>query len=261
MQARSGSGRDARLRPARSRTRPGRCAPSRGGERVALARTTATGLVGVLAAVAEQEPVLLALDDVQWLNPASERALAFAFRRLAPQVNLLLARRSEPGAELPLGLARALPEERVARVALGPLPLAALHQVVSSRIGVSLSRPLLATLAEACGDNPLFALEIARALTLSAGGQDPGAPLPVPRSLEELAAARRRPVDRGEAGRARCGGALASDGPGSRGRVSGKRRLPGRARRGRGSGRTGPGTRASPLHPPAARLGDLRIRL
>jgi DNA-binding CsgD family transcriptional regulator len=111
---------------------------------------------------------------------------------LPPQINLLLSRRSEPGAELPLGLARALPEERVARVAPGPLSLAALHHIVSLRIGVSLSRPLLARLGDASGGNPFFALEIARALERSADHYAPGEPLPVPRNLEELVEARLR---------------------------------------------------------------------
>ena len=101
---------------------------------------------------------LLAVDDVQWLDPASGQALAFAFRRLPPQISLLLARRSDPDAELPLGLARALPAERTSRLVPAPLSLAALHHVVTSRTGTSLPRPLLARLAEASGGNPFFAL-------------------------------------------------------------------------------------------------------
>ena len=139
--------------------------------------------------VAEREPVLVALDDVQWLDPASEQALAFAVRRLPPQLSLLVARRAEPGGELPLGLARALPEDRVERVAPAPLSFAALHELVKSRVGLSLSRPLLGQLAEASGGNPFFALEMARAYASRPAERDPGEPLPVPRSLEELVAA------------------------------------------------------------------------
>ena len=133
------------------------------GDESAPARTTATAVVSLLTAVAEREPVLLALDDVQWLDPASEEALAFAARRLPPQLSLLVARRGEPGAELPLGLARALPEDRVERVAPAPLSFAALHELVKERVGLSLSRPLLGQLAESSGGNPFFALEMARA--------------------------------------------------------------------------------------------------
>jgi class 3 adenylate cyclase len=159
-------------------------------DEAAPARTTGTALVSVLAALADRELVLLAVDDVQWLDPASEQALAFAVRRLPPQLRLLLARRSEPGDEPPLGLARALPEECLARIVPGPLSLAALHHLVKSRIGSSLPRPLLARLAEASGGNPFFALEMTRALSAHAGDHVAGEPLPVPRSLEELVAAR-----------------------------------------------------------------------
>ena len=48
----------------------------------ASARTTATAFVGVLAACAENGAVLLAVDDVQWLDSASAQTLAFALRRL-----------------------------------------------------------------------------------------------------------------------------------------------------------------------------------
>ena len=45
-------------------------------------RTTATALGSVLAALAADEPLLVAIDEVQWLDPASAQALAFAATRL-----------------------------------------------------------------------------------------------------------------------------------------------------------------------------------
>ena len=45
------------------------------------ARITATAFVGVVAACAEKGAVLLAVDDVQWLDSASAQTLAFALRR------------------------------------------------------------------------------------------------------------------------------------------------------------------------------------
>jgi class 3 adenylate cyclase/TolA-binding protein len=156
----------------------------------AAARTTATALVGVLTALTDRETVLLAVDDVQWLDPATAEALAFAFRRLPPRLGLLLARRSAPGQELPLGLARALPEARVERITPGPLSLAALHHLVTARIGSTLPRPLLGQLSEASGGNPFFALELARAFKRRGAELAVGEPVPVPRSLEDLVAAR-----------------------------------------------------------------------
>ena len=155
----------------------------------ASARTTATAFVGVLAACAENGAVLLAVDDVQWLDSASAQTLAFALRRLPPKVGMLLAHRVEARQELPLGLARALSEDRLSRIAPGPLSVASLHHLVKSRLGTTLPRPLLARLADASGGNPFYALEMARALA-PVGDLKPAQPLPVPRDLEELVVAR-----------------------------------------------------------------------
>ena len=155
------------------------------------ARTTATAFVGVLAACAEKGAVLLAVDDVQWLDSATAETLAFALRRLPPKVGVLLSHRVEPRQELPLGLARALPEDRLSRIAPRPLSLAALHHMVKSRLGTSFPRPLLARLADASGGNPFYALEMARALAPH-GDLNPTQPLPVPRDLEELVVSRIR---------------------------------------------------------------------
>lgn len=82
-------------------------------EEAAEPRTTATAVVSVLNALAEERPVVTAIDDVQWLDSASERVLAFAVRRLPERFGLLLTRRGDGGEEPPLGLARALPGELV----------------------------------------------------------------------------------------------------------------------------------------------------
>jgi DNA-binding NarL/FixJ family response regulator len=147
-------------------------------------RTTATALVGILASIASAEPVLLAIDDVQWLDVASEKVFEFAARRLPPGVGLILTRRGNGELEAPLGLGRALPQDRVVRIFPGPLSLGGLHHLIASRLGSTLPRPLLARLAADSGGNPFFALEIARALKRDERAA--GEPLPVPRSLEQL---------------------------------------------------------------------------
>ncbi len=150
------------------------------------ARTTATALVGVLTSLATERPMLVAIDDVQWLDPASERTLEFAARRLPPQLGLLVTRRTEGDEEAPLGLDRALAADRLERVVPSPLSLAALHHLVSGKLGTSFPRPTLARIAEASGGNPFFALEIARSLAGAADERAPDDPLPVPRSLQKL---------------------------------------------------------------------------
>jgi DNA-binding CsgD family transcriptional regulator len=153
-------------------------------------RTIATALVGVLTALAAERPLVVAVDDAQWLDPASAGALGFAVRRLPPRSGLVLTRRAEVGADLPLALGRALPEDRVERVVPRPLSLAALYHLIWDRLGVEFPRRVLVRLVAASGGNPFFALEIARAL--AGAGEDRGVdePLPVPQSVQELVAAR-----------------------------------------------------------------------
>lgn len=144
-------------------------------------RTIATGLLTAVTALAAESPLVLAVDDVQWLDRASERALAFLARRLPPHARLLLTRRTTERDALPLELHRALPEVPVERIELGPLSLASLHHLIHERAGVALARPTLVRLQQASGGNPLFVLEVARALehwepTL-------GEAFPVPRDL------------------------------------------------------------------------------
>src|SRR6266511_5922810 len=150
------------------------------------ARTTATALVGVLTALAAERPVLLAVDDVQWLDAASKRALEFAGRRLTASVGLLVTQRTDVDGEPPLGLGRAVPEDRLKSLVPGPLSLAALRQLISSWLGSSIPRPLLVRVTEASGGNPFYALEIARAFAREGGQPALGHPLPVPPSLQEL---------------------------------------------------------------------------
>jgi DNA-binding CsgD family transcriptional regulator len=99
---------------------------------------------------------------------------------------LLVTRRVDAELEPPLGLGRALPEDRLARIVPRPLSLGALHHVIAGRLGPSLPRPLLVRLAAVSGGNPFFALEIARALRLDDLDRAADEPLPVPASLEQL---------------------------------------------------------------------------
>lgn len=45
-------------------------------------RVVSTGLTGLLTLLASRGPLLLAIDDAQWLDQASGKALAFALRRI-----------------------------------------------------------------------------------------------------------------------------------------------------------------------------------
>jgi len=150
-------------------------------------RAIAVAVLGVLRSLAATGGVVVAVDDLQWLDADSARALTFALRRLSEEpVLTLLARRAGLDPTLPLGLDGA----RVVRVPVGPLEPGALHALLVARLDLRLARPLLLRVHAAAGGNPLYGLEIARALA-GAGGQPAATDaLPVPATLEGVLAAR-----------------------------------------------------------------------
>jgi len=150
-------------------------------------RALAVAVRDVLQLLSDREPLLIAVDDVQWFDASSSSALEFGLRRLdANPVRLLLARRLVDGAQ-PSGLEQALGAERVRRVPVGPLSVGALHRLLRDRLGIAFARQTLLRIHETSGGNPFFALEVARVLDADV---DPLRPLPVPETLEELVRAR-----------------------------------------------------------------------
>jgi DNA-binding CsgD family transcriptional regulator len=144
-------------------------------------------LLNALRALADPLPVLVAVDDVQWLDPASAAGLTYAARRLRSEpIGVLLSRRSGVESSILEELRRALPADRVKNVDVGPLDAGALHRVVQSHLGVVLPRPRLQEVREASGGNPFYGLEIVRMLQRSGVSVDAGQRLPVPESLHAL---------------------------------------------------------------------------
>jgi DNA-binding CsgD family transcriptional regulator len=138
-------------------------------------RALAVAVHDTLGLLSERKSVVVAIDDVQWLDPSSASALAFALRRLDAAVLLIFARRLEPS-----DLEQAVDVERLS---IGPLSVGALHRLLHDRLGRQFARQTLVRLHEESGGNPFFALELARVLHKDV---DLLEPLPVPATLEEL---------------------------------------------------------------------------
>ena len=150
-------------------------------------RALAAAVRDVLQLLATQMPVLVAVDDVQWLDSASSSALAFALRRMGQsRVLVLLARRDSGDVGLS-ELEHALGDAHVDRVPVGALSAGALHRLLVDRVGRPFPRQTLLRIHERSGGNPFYALELARVLGADV---DPLEPLPVPETLEELVHAR-----------------------------------------------------------------------
>jgi DNA-binding CsgD family transcriptional regulator len=127
-------------------------------------RAVSTAMLSVLRLLAAKGPVLVAIDDLQWIDRASARVLEFVVRRLdgLPVGVVACERNSDHGTRLDPG--RALPRDRYTRLTLGPLSLGALHQVLKQQLGRSFPRRTLVRLQGESGGNPFFALELARSL-------------------------------------------------------------------------------------------------
>jgi len=149
-------------------------------------RALAVAVRDALLHLAESASVVLAIDDVQWLDAASSDALVFAVRRALPrQVRVLLSRRLADGvAASPLE--RAVGADLLRLLPVGPLSVGALHRLLQQRLGLVCARQTLLRIHERSGGNPFFALEVARALD----DANPLEPLPVPETLDELVRAR-----------------------------------------------------------------------
>lgn len=145
-------------------------------------RAVAAAFLSTLKALAERSPVLMLIDDVQWLDPSSTAVLSFAVRRLSGPICVLAAVRTEPGVAPASWLRLARPDD-LRRVVVPPLNLGAMHAMIQRRQGRSLSRPALTRIHRVSGGNPFYALELSRAVggdpsdqTGAGGVSDPALP-------------------------------------------------------------------------------------
>lgn len=153
------------------------------------ARAVAGGVLSLLRDLSTAAPVIVAVDDAQWLDAPTGAALSYALRRLgAAPVGVLASIRGDDGA-LPETLVAAVPAERRLELALPPLSVASIHTIVRERLGRVPPRPTLAKIVAASGGNPFYALEIVRELERRGAGA-PAVGLPVPRDLGVLVRAR-----------------------------------------------------------------------
>ncbi|MDT9698277.1 AAA family ATPase [Streptomyces sp. P17] len=141
-------------------------------------------VLSTLRALAATGPVLIVADDLQWLDPASAELLGFAARRLGDTpVRMLCAARTQDE-EYDRHL-RASPPDTLA-LRLGPLSRTQVAALLDHRGYTGLPRSTVRDIHRTSGGNPLFALELGRALAENPTPPRPGEPLPVPTSLRAL---------------------------------------------------------------------------
>jgi len=172
--------------------------PQRRALEVALLRSPRSGgradqravflaVLGCLRSVAATSPVVVAVDDIQWMDVPSVRVLQFVVRRLKDeQIGVMTAARGARADDDPLGVAAAFVEDRTHAVHVGPLSQDALEAVLRAKVGEGFSRTTLLGLHELSGGNPFFAREIGSALLRRGDDVTAGERLPIPDRLQEL---------------------------------------------------------------------------
>jgi DNA-binding CsgD family transcriptional regulator len=151
-------------------------------------RAVGVAILTLLPVLGHGRPLVIAIDDDQWLDASSASSLRFALARSIGQPILLLLSRRD-GADPIVALDAIADPRTVAHIRLGPLSLGAIQTLVRTRLGAGYPRRSLVRLHETSGGNPFHALEIASAEALDPRGS-PTRPPRIPASLEALVATR-----------------------------------------------------------------------
>jgi ATP/maltotriose-dependent transcriptional regulator MalT len=139
-------------------------------------RVVTAAVTAIVERLTADAPVLVAIDDVQWLDPSSTAVMSSAIRRFKGRVGVLVTERSEPGSGTAAAWLQLARPDGMARIRLGPLSLGGLHTLISMRLGRSFPRPTMVRIAELSGGNPFYALELARAIKTGSNSASPMLP-------------------------------------------------------------------------------------
>ena len=134
---------------------------------------TGIAVLTLLSGLSEQNPLLVVVDDVQWLDRASLDALTFVARRLeSEQLVLILATR---GNEPPAGWDRDFPEPLL----MTPLSIADAGRLLDAQPRPPRGRVREQVLAQAAG-NPLALIELSKVVAADPGAGRGWAAEPLP---------------------------------------------------------------------------------
>jgi hypothetical protein len=119
------------------------------------------GLYWLCANRADESPLLVAVDDVQWADGPSLSWLCYLARRVGelPLVVVLGLRFGDPGGERG-ELAQLVGGDEVHRLVLGPLSAGAVGEMVRGQLDASAEESFCAAVSDLSGGNPLFVREL-----------------------------------------------------------------------------------------------------
>ncbi len=152
--------------------------PDGGGDPSPDQRAIALAFLGAIRTLSDERSLVIAIDDLQWLDEPSAFVLEFVLRRLHREPVAVLCGLRSGEQRAPIALDRASPQGRLTRIVVGSLSVGAVQRLLSDRLGLVLSRPKLRRLQELSGGNPFFALELGRAAQRGAIQLEAAEPLP-----------------------------------------------------------------------------------
>jgi len=139
-------------------------------------------LTCIVQRLSKSAPVLVAVDDVQWLDHSSRAVIDDMARRLPPRAALLVTARCETGGASATPWLEVALSNRLTRLRVYPMCMSDLHKLLFARLGKPVPRPTMRRIAKTSAGNPFYALELAR--DVACGSTDGEHSLP--RSLANL---------------------------------------------------------------------------
>lgn len=150
-------------------------------------RAVSAALLSVVHRLCTASPVLLAIDDLQWVDDSSARALAYAARRFAGRVTVLATTRNDRDSIDATSWLQLSAPDSIRRIRLRPFDSSGLHEVITTRVGRSFPRATMLEIQAVSHGNPFYGLELAR--SLEGNTLDPAS---LPTSLAEVVRTRIR---------------------------------------------------------------------
>ncbi|MBV8998897.1 MAG: AAA family ATPase [Solirubrobacterales bacterium] len=153
-------------------------------------------ILALLRQMSAEQPLVVAIDDEQWLDRPSARVLGFALRRVREErVGVVLTRRTGSDGALWPELTRGFGGSVMSQAILEQLELSAFDRLLQSRLSGTISAPLLRRIHESSGGNPLYALAIADDLEARGLRGSSARNVPIPPTLRDAIGRRLEQVD------------------------------------------------------------------
>ncbi len=134
---------------------------------------------------AARQPLVIAIDDVPWLDEPSARVLDYVLRRLDGEAVGVIAGQRSTAADEVIEAFRGIAPDRIIRRDLRGLSIDDVDSLLRSHLGLDLPRPTLVRLHAVSGGNPFYAIELGRAIASGEATADAEA-LAVPPTLDRL---------------------------------------------------------------------------